>query len=259
MSSNGSGDDLFDLGGVRAVVTGAARGIGRSAALALAKRGADVVLFDILEDDLKTTDELVRETGGMSTVHVGDVTSVEDVRSLVERSSTGMKQTVVVNCAGVVRRSEISAMTLSDLDYLWNVNVRGTVGVTQAFLPQMMADHSGKVINVGSLGSVVGLDHRTAYATTKGGVALFTKSLALEVGRYGICVNAIAPGYLQTDMTSDWLFGNEQRTSELLSRIPLGRFGTTADVDGMVIFLASRASDYVTGQVLMLDGGWTTS
>jgi NAD(P)-dependent dehydrogenase (short-subunit alcohol dehydrogenase family) len=250
---------LFDLAGTRAVVTGAGRGLGRAAALALASYGADVVLFDVREEELMTTHSLVADTGVASRALVGDVTSLEDRASLVEIAAGPVPVTVVVNCAGVVRRSEIASMTLEDLDHMWNVNVRGTVAVTQAFLPKMIEARKGKVINMGSLGSVTGLDRRTAYATSKGGVALYTKSLACEVGCYGICVNAIAPGYIETDMTTDWISGDPERTARLLDRIPLGRFGTTEDMEGLLIFLASSASDYVTGQTIMLDGGWTTT
>jgi NAD(P)-dependent dehydrogenase (short-subunit alcohol dehydrogenase family) len=190
---------------------------------------------------------------------VGDVTSEADRAQLVAATAARKPTTVVVNCAGVVRRTDVRELSLDDLDHLMNVNVRGTVGVTQAFLGGMIEQGRGKVINIGSLGSVIGLERRTAYATTKGAVALYTKSLANEVGRFGICVNAIAPGYIETEMTEDWIRGDAERTAALLGRIPLGRFGTARDVDGLLIFLASAASDYVTGQVIMVDGGWTTT
>jgi NAD(P)-dependent dehydrogenase (short-subunit alcohol dehydrogenase family) len=251
---------LFDLTGVGAVITGAARGIGRAAAVALASFGAEVLLFDILGDELERTSELVAKAGGQpADVIVGDVTSERDRTALIEAAAGRAPTGVLVNCAGIVRRGEIAAMTLEDFDALWDVNVRGTVGVTQAFLPGMIERGRGKVINLGSLGSVTGLERRTAYATSKGAVALYTKSLAHEVGRYGICVNAIAPGYIETEMTTDWILGDAERTAQLIGRIPLGRFGTTEDITGLLIFLASHASDYVTGQVIMLDGGWTTT
>lgn len=252
-------DKMFDLTDIRAVVTGAARGLGRAAAVALASYGAEVVLFDRLEEELVATHALVSQTGVTSRFVVGDVTSAADLTRLTKAAGGAGPVTVVVNCAGVVRRTEISAMTLEDLDYMWGVNARGTVAVTQAFLPEMITARRGKIINMGSLGSVTGLQRRTAYATSKGGVALYTKSLACEVGCYGICVNAIAPGYIETDMTEEWISGDPERTARLLDRIPLGRFGRAADMAGILIFLASSASDYVTGQVVMVDGGWTTT
>jgi NAD(P)-dependent dehydrogenase (short-subunit alcohol dehydrogenase family) len=251
--------NIFDLEGSRAVVTGASGGIGRSCALALATSGADVVLFDIHAERLEITIERLREVGCEPTVVIGDVTLESDRERLAAAAlATGVPD-VLVNCAGVVKRQDVTAMSLMDLDSLWDVNVRGTVGVTQSLLPAMIEAGRGKIINMGSLGSVTGLDRRTAYATTKGAVALYTKSLAREVGKYGVCVNAIAPGYVETDMTSEWILGDAVRTEQLLARIPLGRFGRPEDVDGLLIFLASAASDYLTGQVIMLDGGWTST
>lgn len=250
--------DLFDLHGTGALVTGAARGIGRAAALCLAERGASLTLFDRDEEELQRSESMINERGGTCRIVVGDVTSSADIERL-SSVTNGDHVSVVVNCAGVVRRTDIRDMTLVDLDHLWNVNLRGTVAVTQQFLPRMIEQGRGKVINMGSLGSVLGLQNRTAYATTKGAVALYTKSLALEVAQYGINVNAIGPGYIETDMTSDWLHGDSERTASLLERIPANRFGTTNDLEGLFLFLASRASDYVTGQLIMIDGGWTTN
>jgi NAD(P)-dependent dehydrogenase (short-subunit alcohol dehydrogenase family) len=251
--------DLFDLSDARAVVTGAAGGIGRSAATALASYGASVTLFDLREDELQATAKAVERVGGTATVIVGDVTSNADLEALLAANGEREPVSVLLNCAGIVRRSAITEMSLADLDLLWDVNVRGTVATTLAFLPQMIELGRGKVINLGSLGSVTGLEQRTAYATSKGAVALFTRSLAHEVGRFGICVNAIAPGYMETEMTMEWIHGDGDRTDQLLSRMPLGRFGSPSDVDGLAVFLASAASDYLTGQVIMLDGGWMTS
>ncbi|GAW47886.1 MULTISPECIES: SDR family NAD(P)-dependent oxidoreductase [unclassified Nocardioides] len=250
---------MFDLKGSRAVVTGASGGIGRSCALALAASGAELVLFDIHAERLEDTAEQLLDVGCRATVVVGDVTSESDRARLSEVTLDGGAPDVLVNCAGIIKRQDITTMALLDLDVLWDVNVRGTVGITQSLLPAMIQAGRGKIINLGSLGSVTGLDRRTAYATTKGAVALYTKSLAREVGQYGICVNAIAPGYVDTSMTSEWILGDSMRTEQLLSRIPLGRFGRPEDVDGLLIFLASAASDYLTGQVIMLDGGWTTT
>jgi NAD(P)-dependent dehydrogenase (short-subunit alcohol dehydrogenase family) len=183
------------------------------------------------------------------------VRSASDVAALVEAAGAA---DIVVNSAGVIRRMEIAELELADLDFMWEVNARGVVAVTQAFLPGMIERRAGKVINLGSLGSVTGLERRTAYATTKGAVALYTVSLASEVGRYGICVNAIAPGYVDTDMTGPFI-NEPARREQLLARIPLGRYAVPADLEGAFVFLAAPASDYVTGQVLMLDGGWTTT
>lgn len=252
---------LFDLRDRVAVVTGAARGLGRSAARAVGQHGARVVLFDRLASELAETEAELRQAGIATLAVPGDVTRAEDVERLVAATAELGRVDVVVNCAGIVRRMDIADFSLSDLDELWDVNVRGTVAVTQAFLPRLRADGRtcpAKVINVGSLGSVVGLERRTGYATTKGAVAQYTVSLAAELGADQVCVNAIAPGYVQTSMTADWL-DDADRRRRLLERIPLGRFANPRDLEGVFVFLAAPASDYVTGQVLLVDGGWTTT
>jgi NAD(P)-dependent dehydrogenase (short-subunit alcohol dehydrogenase family) len=251
-------DGLFDLTGRVAVVTGAARGIGRAAATALARHGAALVLFDALGPELSATAHELASTGARVASLTGDVRSADDIARLVELAASVGPVDVAVNSAGVQRRLDVTEMTVEDLDWLWAVNVRGVAAVNQALLPQMIERRRGKIINLGSLGSVTGLERRTFYATCKGAVALYTASLASEVGRYGICVNAVAPGYVDTDMAGGWI-NDPVRKEQLLGRIPLGRFATPEELAGTFVFLASRASDYVTGQVLLVDGGWTTT
>lgn len=252
-------DRLFDLTGQVAIVTGAARGLGREAAMSLARRGAAVAMFDVLGDELDDAVAAVRALGGAVVGTCGSVTDDDHLARLADAAATLGPASVVVNCAGIIRRLDIETMTSADLDAVWQVNVRGTVAVTQLFLPQMVAQHYGKVINVGSLGSVLGLERRTAYATTKGAVAQYTVSLASEVGRHGIRANVIAPGYVDTAMAGPYIHEEPERTARMLQRIPLGRFATPSDMAGTFVFLASRASDYVTGQVVLVDGGWTAT
>ena len=259
MSLGAEQDNLFDLSGRVAVITGGARGIGLSAARGMVRHGAAVVLFDVLEEDLKSAAVMLQSVGGTVITVCGSVTDlveVEKLRVAAERLGT---VSIVVNSAGIINRIDIEAMTTFDLDELWQVNVQGTVAVTQLFLPQMIAQGYGKVINLGSIGSVIGLERRTAYATTKGAVAMYTVSLASEVGKHGVRANVIAPGYVDTDMTGGHIWGEPARTQRLLERIPLGRFAATEDLAGTFVFLASRASDYITGQVLLVDGGWTAN
>jgi NAD(P)-dependent dehydrogenase (short-subunit alcohol dehydrogenase family) len=250
---------LFDLTGAVAVITGGARGIGRAAARALARHGASVVLFDRLGEQLERTAQELADAGTAVEFVVGDVRSDADLGRLADAAASLGPADIVVNSAGVIRRMDIQDLMVEDLDWMWAVNVRGLVAVTQAFLPQMIERRSGKIINLGSLGSVTGLELRTAYATTKGAVAQYTVSMAAEVGRYGICVNAVAPGYVDTDMAGKWINADPGRAAQLLARIPLGRFATPEDLEGTFAFLASPASDYVTGQVFLVDGGWTAT
>ncbi|OZM77920.1 SDR family NAD(P)-dependent oxidoreductase [Pseudonocardia sp. MH-G8] len=248
--------DVFDLDGAVAVVTGAARGIGFAASRAMARRGAVVVMFDLLAAELEDAATAIRADGSEVVAVAGSVTDEADLDRLVEEATDRGPVSVVANCAGVIRRTPIDELTLADLQVMWDVNVGGTVGVTQRFLPTMIEQRYGKVINVGSLGSVTGLERRTAYATTKGAVSQYTVSLASEVGVHGIRANVVAPGYVDTAMTGPYIWGEPARTEELLGRIPLGRFAKPEDLEGLFVFLASPASDYITGQVLVIDGGW---
>lgn len=248
----------FDLTGKRAVVTGAARGIGQAAARALARHGAELVIADVLAAELATTAEQLARAGCSVRADVVDVRSDEDVTRLAETAASLGGADIVVNCAGIVRRAPATESTVEDLELLWAVNVRGLYAVTQALLPQLVEKRAGKIVNVGSLGSVLGLERRAAYAATKGAVWQYTQSLAVDLGHHGICANAVAPGYIETPMTSELLNADGERRRRMLARIPAGRFGHTEDVEGAFVFLAAPASDYVTGQLIVVDGGWSS-
>lgn len=250
--------DAFDLSGKRAVITGAARGIGCAAATALGRHGAELVLADARGDVLSDTVRELSRNGVEATSVTMDVRSADDVERLTGIAAGTGELDILVNCAGVIGRTRTTEATVQDLDTVWEVNMRGLYAVTQALLPQLLAGDGGKIINVGSLGSVLGLEQRAAYAATKGAVARYTQSLAVDLGRHNVCVNAIAPGYIQTDMSGDWIDGDDDRRRRMLERILLGRFGSPADVEGTFVFLAAPASDYLTGQVIVVDGGWSS-
>jgi NAD(P)-dependent dehydrogenase (short-subunit alcohol dehydrogenase family) len=254
-----AGSGLFHLHGSLAVVTGAARGIGNAAARALAAHGAGLLLIDRLDTELASTAAELAQRG--TTVHtlVADIAAADTGELVRAAAADAGGADIVINAAGIMVRSAITELAAADLDELWRVNVRGTIAVTQSLLPQMIERGYGKVINVGSLGSVRGLERRTGYATSKGAVAQYTISLASEAGQYGIRANVIAPGYVTTDMASPWIFGDPGRTERLRARIPLGTFAAPDDLSGTFVFLAARASDYVTGQIVVVDGGWTTT
>jgi NAD(P)-dependent dehydrogenase (short-subunit alcohol dehydrogenase family) len=248
----------FDLSGRRALITGAARGIGAAAAAALGRHGAELLLADVRVDALAATAARLADDGvGVEPVNV-DVRSAADVSRLVESAASLGGIDILVNCAGVIGRGAATESTVEDLDALWEVNVRGLYAVTQALLPQLIASGAGKIVNVGSLGSLLGLEQRAAYAATKGAVRQYTQSLAVDLGRHNICVNAIAPGYIETSMSAGWLADDEDRRRRMLQRILLGRFGHPVDVEGAFVFLSAPASDYVTGQLIVVDGGWSS-
>lgn len=252
-------NDAFSLRGRVAVVTGAARGIGKAAAIALAGQGASLILADRLPDDLGKTKDALAEKGVQTEALLGDISDKSLHDDILRAAAAIGPVSILVNAAGVIRRTDVTELTVEDVDFLWQVNVVGTIAITQCLLPQMIRYGYGKIINIGSLGSVRGLERRTAYATTKGAVAQYTVSLASEVGKHGVRVNAVAPGYVDTDMTAPWIHGDSARTARLLERIPLGRFADPADLAGVFVFLAAPASDYMTGQILLVDGGWTTT
>jgi NAD(P)-dependent dehydrogenase (short-subunit alcohol dehydrogenase family) len=249
------GMDLFSLEGKLAVIGGGAGAIGRGAAEILLSLGARVVLFDITEDGLKAAADALAPTGKVVTL-AGDTRLKADIDKLAEltRSMGGID--ILVNSVGVQRRKPLLEATSEDLDFIWSVNVAGVFALTQALLPQMVDKGYGKVINLCSIGSFVGLDQKTMYAISKGGLLQYTRSAAVELARYGIRVNALAPGYVDTPMTASWIHTPEHE-AEYLPRIPLGRYATVDDLKGTFAFLASHASDYITGQMIVLDGGWT--
>lgn len=251
---------MFDLHGKYAVVTGAARGIGKAAACALAAAGADVLAVDRLTEPLDATVKEFCDAGHQATSLTTDIATARGLAALRSAvADAGVPPAVVVTAAGIMRRRDPLDFSLDDLNDLWRVNVVGTVGVIQSLLPAMAEAGYGKVITVGSLGSVRGLERRTGYATTKGAVAQYTVSLASEMGRAGIRANSVAPGYVTTDMASEYIYQDPETTRMLADRIPLGRFAAPTDLAGTFLFLAAPASDYITGQIIVVDGGWTTT
>lgn len=245
---------LFDLTGKAAVVTGASTGLGRAMTLALASAGADVLLVD--HSARKETAEEVRSMGRRAVAMTADLgTSGAPEQIAAKAVSEFGKIDILVNNAGIIRRSPAVEVTEQDWDDVLAVNAKAVFFLAQAAARDMMKRRHGKIINIASLLSFQGGILVPAYAASKGAVAQITKALANEWSAHGICVNAIAPGYMETNNTKA-LREDAARSKAILDRIPAGRWGVPDDLAGATVFLASAASDYVSGHVLVVDGGW---
>lgn len=247
--------NLFSLEGRKAIVTGGAAGLGRGMAEALREAGAEICIID--RDP--GTSAVAAEIGG-SGARVGGIVADLSQRSEVERSFREAHALlggldVLVNCAGTQARHPSEEFPLDDWDRVIEVNLTAVFRFCQLGGKVMLAQGHGKIINVASMLSFFGGLTVPAYAASKGGVAQLTKTLSNEWAPRGVCVNAIAPGWMATALTAA-LQGNPQREPDILARVPMHRWGTPDDVKGAVVFLASAASDYVSGILLPVDGGY---
>ncbi|MDI6807190.1 MAG: glucose 1-dehydrogenase [Candidatus Aenigmarchaeota archaeon] len=247
--------ELFDLTDKVAIVTGASRGLGKSMAIGLAQAGANIVVTDVLDvnDTVKEIEKLGRECIGIKV----DVTQKKDVDAMVQQTVDKFgKIDILVNNAGILRMSPAEEMKEEDWDKVIAVNLKGEFLCAQAVGKQMIKQKSGRIINIASVAGQFGFPQAAAYDCSKGGVILLTKALAAEWAKYNIRVNAIAPGVFATAMTEDMLKSKE--FMEMVKKnVPMGRVGQPEELVGVVVFLASEASSYVTGHVLVVDGGWT--
>lgn len=247
--------DIFDLSGQVAVVTGATRGLGQAMAVALAEHGADIALLQRNQTEVSTK-EMIEKTGRRCEIISCDLSNIEQVKTVMNKVDHCFGHVdILVNSAGIQRRSPSVDFSETDWDDVIDVNLKSVFLLCQQAGKRMIQMKRGKIINIASLMSFQGGITIPAYAAAKGGVAQLTKALANEWAGLGINVNAIAPGYMDTDM-NEALINNETRSRQILERIPAGRWGEPEDMKGSVIFLASRASDYINGHVLVVDGGW---
>lgn len=246
--------DLFSLAGKVALVTGANTGIGQGVAVALAQAGADVVAVGRSDPD--ETGRQVAEAGRRFLSIKADLGTTEPIDRVVAEATAAFGGVdILVNNAGIIRRADSIEFTEADWDAVVDTNLKTVFFLSQAVARGMIARGGGKIINIASLLSFQGGIRVPAYTASKSGVAGLTKILANEWASKGIGVNAIAPGYFDTNNT-EALRNDEARNRSILERIPAGRWGQPSDLGGAAVFLASRASDYVNGVVLPVDGGW---
>ena len=237
-----------------AVVTGGARGIGRAIAMTLAAHGADVVISDVnMEAAQKTADDIETTTGRRSLAVTVDVSQSDSVENMVKQTLDAFGHIdILINNAGITRDGLLMRMKDSDWDLVMEINLKGTFLSTKAVLRPMMKQRSGRIINISSVVGIMGNAGQANYAASKAGVIGLTKSTAKEVAPRGITVNAVAPGFIATDMTDKL---SDEVKANFLASIPLGRAGSAEDVAQTVLFLASPQASYITGQVIHIDGG----
>ena len=253
---------LFNLSGKVAVVTGAARGMGRTHCLLLAEAGAKVVVSDILINDCEKVSEEIKAKGGESLPIKCDISQKNEVDQMILKTiETYGKIDILVNNAGIAEFREFLSMTEEEWERTININLKGYFLCSQACAKEMAKQKSGSIINIGSIAmgqTGVGFPNLVHYVSTKGGVAGMTEALAIDLAPYNIRVNNIAPGVIETPMV-DPIKSNPEGLKGLLARLPMKRMGQPEEISSAVVFLASDAASYITGATLNIDGGWLAS
>jgi 3-oxoacyl-[acyl-carrier protein] reductase len=236
-----------------AVVTGAGRGIGRAIALKFAAEGAGVVCVSRTQENSEKVANEIGALGGKAWAFAVDVSDSAAVNAAAEKILADCgKVDILVNNAGVTRDGLLMRMSDADWDTVLNTNLKGAFFFTKAFFRAFAKQRAGRIINISSVIGLIGNAGQSNYAASKAGLIGFTQSVARELAGRGVTVNAIAPGFIETDMTSEL---NEELKSNILKQIPLGRFGSAEDIADAALFLASPSAHYITGQVLTVDGG----
>ena len=244
-----------DLSDQTAIVTGASQGLGREMAIALAASGARVACVARNEEKLKSTVEAIEQAGGRGEVMAADVSIKENVEKIVDTVADDWgRLDIMVNNAGITRDTLLPVMTDEQWDEVIATNLRGAFLFCRAASQRMMRSRYGRIINIASVSGLIGNPGQTNYSASKAGLIGLTRSLSKEIAKRKVTVNAVAPGFIESEMTE--VLGDAV-LKEVKKRIPANRLGTPADVSACVLFLASPAASYITGQVLTVDGGMT--
>lgn len=254
--------DLFNLKEKVAVVTGGRRGMGRTHCLSLADAGARVVVSDISKEDCQKVVEEIEEKGGEAIAVECDISKKEEVENLMEQAKEAYGGVdILVNNAGIVDFKSFFELTEEDWDRIIDVNLKGYFLCTKAAAELMKERGEGNIINIGSIAmgqAGIGFPNATPYVASKGGIAGMTESLAIDLAPYGIRINAIAPGFIETPMV-DPVKEDEEGVNAIISKLPFKRAGQPEEISSVVLFLASDASSYMTGAIINVDGGWLAS
>lgn len=245
---------MGQIKGKVALVTGSSRGIGRATALVLAIEGAKVVVnYEKNKEKAEVVVAELKENGAEAISIKADVSNPQDVENMKNIIFQEMGEvSILVNNAGIHQHLKTWELSHEDWDRVIGVNLSGVFNCSKAFAPEMISKNWGKIVNISSVIAYIGTDHEIHYAASKGGVVSATKALALELAPYNVNVNAVAPGYIETDMTK---FSNEKERQYYLKQIPIGRLGSPSEIADCVVFLCSEKSAYITGQTLHVNGG----
>ena len=253
-------NDLFDLTHRVAIVTGGNGGLGKGMALGLAGAGANIVIADKNEQKSAETTAAIEALGVKALAVTTDVTVDVEVKAMVQRTlDTFGRVDILVNNAGIAIRKRPEEYSVEEWDHVLQVNLRSAFLCAREVYPHMKRAGGGKIVNIGSMTSLFGSDWVAPYSASKGGIVQLARSLALAWAKDNIQVNSILPGWFATDLTADIPRRDPRRYEQITDRIPAGRWGDPLDLRGVVVFLASPASDYVTGAAIPVDGGYSVN